>query len=270
MTTPASTPPGWYADPVDATIERYYDGTAWTPQVRPRAVEGSVPAAPPVKKKKRKVLWIVLGVIGALILISAIGKALQPDSTNAADAQSPAAAASPSDTAAAEAPAASPEPPSEATETTEPTTAPQAPAAEPGSVANPLPQPYVAKGLLGGEKYSLTASLVNTNANEAVHEWNQFNSEAPAGFKYVIVELTMTALDPDGVEPLLASFDLQLATGEGNTYSSEIIAFGEGMPSMSDGPKLYPGNSFTGYAAYIVPESAEAFLLMDNRKYVAF
>lgn len=145
--------------------------------------------------------------------------------------------------------------------------APEPPVAD-GSATSPLPQPYVAKGLLGGEKYSLTGRIVDANASGLVSQWNQFNSSAPAGFKYVIVELSMTGIDPDGVEPSLAEWDLYLATSEGNRYSSEFIVFGEGMPSMSEGPTLYPGNSFTGYTAYIVPESAQSFLLYDNGNYV--
>jgi hypothetical protein len=143
------------------------------------------------------------------------------------------------------------------------------PPADLGSVSHPYPQPYVARGLLGGEKYSLSGAVVDPNATALVHEWNQFNTEAPAGFKYVVVQLTMTGIDPDGVEPSLAEWDLYLATSEGNRYSSEIVAMGEGMPSMNDGPTLYPGSSFTGYAAYVVPEAAQSFLLYDNGNYVA-
>jgi hypothetical protein len=143
-------------------------------------------------------------------------------------------------------------------------------AAEQGDLAHPLPQPYTAKGLLGGEKYSLTGRVADANANAAVAGYNMFNSEAPAGFKYVVVELTMTGIDPEGVEPLLANFDLSLATPEGNLYDSEIISYAEGMPGMSDGPTLYPGSSFTGYTAYIVPEGVESFLLYDNGNYISF
>ncbi|QBR74419.1 DUF2510 domain-containing protein [Microbacterium sediminis] len=139
-----------------------------------------------------------------------------------------------------------------------------------GTVDDPMPQPYVATGLLGGEKYSLTARIINANANAAVMEWNMFNSEAPAGFKYVVVELTMTGIDPEGVEPSIAEWDMELATIEGNGYHSEYVVFGEGMPSMSDGPTLYPGSSFTGYTAYIVPEQANEFLMYDNYNHIAF
>lgn len=144
-----------------------------------------------------------------------------------------------------------------------------APAADLGSAANPYPQPYVAKGFFGGEKYSLSGTIVDANANGLVEEWNMFNGDAPAGFKYVVVQLTMTGIDPDGVEPNLAEFDLSLATAEGNKYDREFVIFGDGMPAMSDGPTLYPGSSFTGYTAYIVPDSAQSFLLYDNRNYVA-
>lgn len=144
---------------------------------------------------------------------------------------------------------------------------PEPPAAD-GSASNPLPQPYVAKGLLGGEKYSLTARVVNASANAQVEEWNMFNEQPPAGYKYVVVEMTMTGIDPDGVEPSLATFDLSLATAEGNRYDAEFVVFGDGMPAMNDGPTLYPGNAFTGYSAYIVPEAAVSFLLYDNGNYI--
>lgn len=155
-------------------------------------------------------------------------------------------------------------------EAAEPEAASKAAPADAGTVENPSPQPYVAKGLLGGEKYSLTARIVDANANAAVAQYNMFNDEAPAGFKYVIAELTMTGIDEDGVEPSVASIDLSLATPEGNRYDSEYIMFGDGMPSMDDGPTLYPGSKFTGYTAYLVPDSAQSFLLYDNGKYIAF
>lgn len=164
----------------------------------------------------------------------------------------------------------------------EPAAEPAAPAAEEpedvepeaaaasGTSANPAPQPYIAEGLFGGDKYSLTGRIVEANGNALVAEWNMFNSEAPAGFKYVITELTMTGIDPDGVEPSLASIDLSLATGEGNLYDNEYVTFGAGISSMTNGPTLYPGSAFTGYTAYIVPEAAQSFMLYDNGKYIAF
>ena len=143
-------------------------------------------------------------------------------------------------------------------------------AVELGSIKKPYPQPYTAVGLFGGEKYKLSAKLVDPNAGALVASWNMFNSEAPAGFKYVVVELTMTGIDPDGVEPSLAEIDLSLASAEGNRYSSEYIVFGEGISSMSDGPTLYPDVSFTGYTAYVVPENIDSFLMYDNGNYIAF
>ena len=148
--------------------------------------------------------------------------------------------------------------------------APEKPVGKPGTWANPMPQPYVAKGLfLGGEKYSLTASIVNADAGAAIEEYNMFNDPAPAGFKYVIVQMTMTGIDPDGVEPSLATFDLFLSTGEGNRYSNEFIVLADDMPDMYQGPTLYPGNAFTGFSVYIVPADASVFMLYDNSNYIA-
>lgn len=235
----------------------------------------SAPPPPTTKAKaKAKKAWYLrwwVWVIAAIVLIGAISNlAGGGKNTEADDAASEAVASQEATTPdAGQAPVAEEPEPTVEPEEPGPTVAPEEPAAKAGTVANPLPQPYVARGLLGGEKYSLEAHVVNATANAQVAEWNMFNTEAPSGFTYVVVEMTMTGIDADGVEPSLATFDLRLATSEGNRYDSEFIVFGEGMPSMMDGPTLYPGSSFTGYAAYIVPEASQSFLLYDNSNYIA-
>ncbi len=272
-TTPA-TPAGWYPDGVTSGQERYWDGTGWSTHFRPigggTTVTEVLAPAPGVTHqpaagatlspapKKRKWPWIVGGIVGVIVLFSIIG-ALNGggDNDTAADPAAVVEEAPAEEAPAEEAPAEEPAP--------EPV-----PEVASGEWSNPMPQPYIAKGILGGEKYSLTAGLVNADASAQVLEWNQFNTPAPAGFKYVIVQLNMTGIDPDGVEPSLAAFDLFLSTAEGNKYSSEFIVMGEGMPSMSDGPTLYPGSAFTGFTAYMVPADAATFMLYDNSNYIAF
>lgn len=216
---------------------------------------------------------LLTGIIATTVGLS--GSTSTPtaaDGTESAGATSEVSAPAESTEEAAATEVAEPEPAEEApaTKAAEPEPAASEAPSVSGTIENPAPQPYVAKGLFGGEKYSLTTRIVDANANALVTQWNMFNTEAPAGFKYVVIELAMTGIDPDGVEPSLASYDLSLATPEGNQYDSEYIIFGDGMPSMDDGPTLYPGSSFTGYTAYIVPESAQSFLLHDNGEYIAF
>jgi hypothetical protein len=43
MSNPTQAPPGWYIDPQNPYQERYWSGTAWSEQARPRDV-GGVPA----------------------------------------------------------------------------------------------------------------------------------------------------------------------------------------------------------------------------------
>lgn len=221
-----------------------------------------------VKKQQKNaaITGLALGSVALLTGIIATSAALAGPGTTATEA-------SVIETAEATAEVSEPAEPTEeaaAPETSEPEpAASEAPVAT-GTIENPAPQPHVAKGFLGGEKYSLTAKIVDANAGALVEQWNMFNDEAPAGFKYVVAELSMTGIDPDGVEPSLASYDLSLATPEGNRYDSEYVVFGDGMPSMNDGPTLYPGSSFTGYTAYIVPEAAQSFVLYDNGEYIAF
>jgi hypothetical protein len=220
-------------------------------------------------KKQPKGLAIVGLALGSVALLTGIivlgagAGADDSDSSSTAASETESAEPTSSESARAEA---TEEP---APETPEPEPAAAEAPAEAGTIESPVPQPYVAKGFLGGDKYSLTARIVDANANALVEQYNMFNSDAPAGFKYVVAELTMTGIDPDGVEPSLASYDLSLATPEGNRYDSEYITFSEGMSSMNDGPTLYPGSVFTGYTAYIVPEGAQSFLLYDNGNYIA-
>ncbi len=155
-----------------------------------------------------------------------------------------------------------------ATEKPKPESKPE-PRPELGTVEAPFSQPYVAKGLLGGEKYKLRARVVDANAAQRVKDWNMFNPTAPSGFKYVVVKYTMVGIDPDGVDPSLASFDMSLATKEGNRYDEEFLVLGDGMTPMTDGPKLYPGSKFSGFSVYIVPKKARSFLVYDNGNYVS-
>jgi len=226
-----------------------------------------------VKKQQKTlaVIGLVLSSVALLtgIIATSVGLAGLGTSSTTAPVTEPAEATSEiSAPAEPTEEALAPETPAPETAAPEPETSKEPTAS--GSIENPALQPYVAKGFLGGEKYRLTARIVDANANALVSEWNMFNDEAPAGFKYVVAELVMTGIDPDGVEPSLASYDLSLATPEGNRYDSEYVVLGEGMSSMSDGPTLYPGSTFTGYTAYIVPEGAQSFLLYDNGEYVAF
>lgn len=265
---------GWYPDVNVPGTERFYDGTQWTDQTR--AATAGIPPQPPAplagerkgKKKGKKSKAVLGAVVGAIVLIGAVNAISAGGSDDADVSSADSAEQVATEEQAAETVAEQP--------ATEEAPAEDAPAAEveaapdQGDVANPFPQPYTAKGLLGGEKYSLTGRVADANANAAVAGYNMYNEEAPAGFKYVIVELTMTGIDPEGVEPSLASFDLSLATPEGNRYDTEFIVYAEGMADMSDGPTLYPGSSFTGYTAYIVPEGVESFLLYDNGNYISF
>ncbi|MDR7110887.1 putative membrane protein YphA (DoxX/SURF4 family) [Microbacterium trichothecenolyticum] len=203
---------------------------------------------------------LIAGLIATIAFSAAIGTTSSAAASRQVENAAPAAPTAE--------PSTEPEVPAAEEPAAEEPAAPAAPAAD-GSVSHPFPQPYVAKGVFGGEKYSLTGRVVDANANALVEGWNQFNDDAPAGFKYVVVELTMTGIDPDGVEPSLAEWDLFLTTGEGNRYSNEYIVLDDGMPSMSDGPTLYPGNAFTGCAAYIVPDTAQAFMLYDNGNYIS-
>jgi hypothetical protein len=82
MTSPGtglnSTPAGWYRDPADLRLLRYWDGTVWSDQVRP-AEPIAAPAAPANTGNGLAIAAIVLGAIAVLfvpILFGGVGIAL--------------------------------------------------------------------------------------------------------------------------------------------------------------------------------------------------
>ncbi len=240
-------------------------GFAWLLTL-PALVVGIIGVTRKGKKKGTAIAAIILSTIAWVIAVIVAAATFFSGVSTAVDE-----AESGSEIATEEAPvAAEEETPVEEEAPVEEEVVAEEPAADLGEPSNPYPQPYTAEGFFGGENYTLSGRIVDANANALVAGYNMFNTEAPAGYKYVVAELTMTGINPDGVEPSLAQFDLSLATAEGNRYDSEYIIFGEGMTAMSDGPTLYPGSAFTGYTAYIVPEQASSFLLYDNGNYITF
>lgn len=79
MTDPTTPPAGWYPDTNSPGQERYWDGTAWTMQLRPAVpAAAAVTVAEPVatfsaKKKKRKWPWIVGAAAAVILLFGIIG-----------------------------------------------------------------------------------------------------------------------------------------------------------------------------------------------------
>lgn len=72
---PALPPANWYPDPYQSTIERYWDGRAWTAYTRDRYTgqehfqRPALAAVGPAQSSSRWVLWTVLGAGGFLVLL---------------------------------------------------------------------------------------------------------------------------------------------------------------------------------------------------------
>lgn len=139
----------------------------------------------------------------------------------------------------------------------------------PGSFADPLPQPHVVN-YGGADQYSVTARVVDQDAGVRLQEWSEYNEPAPEGERWVLVEMTVTALAPTGVKPAFADYDLWLATGDDEFSYSEWITLPDGVAYLSDDRTLDPGESFSGVAAYLVPGDAGELLLADEVAYIEF
>jgi hypothetical protein len=67
--------PGWYTDPIDPTVQRWWDGNAWTAHVARDGVTSTLPL-PPVpsaaKAKKRRMpvwVWILIALVAIIPLL---------------------------------------------------------------------------------------------------------------------------------------------------------------------------------------------------------
>ena len=73
MTSPA----GWFADPQNPTVSRYWDGAQWTTRTRPN----SLAVAPVSNRPQRKNGWVQYLLLGVIVLVGGITiSALRSDS----------------------------------------------------------------------------------------------------------------------------------------------------------------------------------------------
>lgn len=144
-----------------------------------------------------------------------------------------------------------------------------APESGPGSVTDPLPLPYVSDSSFGSD-YTADVRLVDDDATDEVRGWSPYNETDIAGNRYVLVEMTVTGLDPEGTEAAYASYDLSLATPDGSIYSSTFVVGDDQATLLSDIGTIAEGETVTGLVAYLVPENATDLLLSDYEDYYSF
>lgn len=71
-------PPGWYDDTLNPGVERFWDGEAWTDDVRPRVMSPPAPAPPPPPPPKLKSSATAILVVGVASLLPGWGLILGP------------------------------------------------------------------------------------------------------------------------------------------------------------------------------------------------
>ncbi|MDV8024966.1 DUF2510 domain-containing protein [Rhodococcus sp. IEGM 1330] len=79
---------GWYPDPVDHTVDRYWDGAQWTPAIQARRARHPIPAPQPKTKRPNKTLQ-TLGVIFLVVFFGGMAISAIEDDTTAPVARTP-------------------------------------------------------------------------------------------------------------------------------------------------------------------------------------
>jgi hypothetical protein len=94
VSSPTSPAAGWYADPRDATIERYWDGDGWTAETRqpPRSATQVADAADPEVRGGARTV-VAVGVVAAVLIAAGAGAFValrgDPDPPRLVTAESP-------------------------------------------------------------------------------------------------------------------------------------------------------------------------------------
>ncbi|CAL4860449.1 DUF2510 domain-containing protein [Microbacterium sp. MM2322] len=146
---------------------------------------------------------------------------------------------------------------------------PYAPETGPGSISDPLPLPYVS-GTSTYEEYSADVRIVDEDATDEVLAWNEYNDVGTDGRRFVLVEMTVTGLDPNGVSATFPTYDLSLATPDGAVYQSSFVVADDDTTLLRDAGTIAEGDTVTGLVAYLVPEDATDLLLTDYENYYSF
>lgn len=76
MTDAPPTPAGWYDDPSNPALLKYWDGLSWTEHTSPKIAAPVPGGSPQGMSSTKKVLIIAGSVVGGLILISGVASAV--------------------------------------------------------------------------------------------------------------------------------------------------------------------------------------------------
>lgn len=146
---------------------------------------------------------------------------------------------------------------------------PYAPETGPGSIDEPLSLPYV-RETASGTEYTAEVRIVDEDATEEVLSWSSLNGGGTDGYRYVLVEMTVTSTDSLGLPASFPTYDLSLATVDGGVYPYAFVVPNDDTTLLRDAGTIAEGESATGIVAYLVPEDATEFLLTDLASYYAF
>lgn len=121
-----------------------------------------------------------------------------------------------------------------------------------GSRANPVPLGTV----IDSADWTVVVNSFNPDGTSTVSSANQFNSEAPEGSTYAIVNYTVTYKGEDSAYANYVSVNLVTDSGEVLDGLSDLVSLEDGF-SLDE---LYAGGSVTGSRAIAVPNGSAVLI----------
>jgi hypothetical protein len=127
-------------------------------------------------------------------------------------------------------------------------------AAEPlGTRTNPAPiGTLITIGNASAPDYEVTLGAPTLNGNEAIAAVNPYNDQAPEGFEFAIVPVTVTYIGAESGTPWL-DLSVKFVSAAGTTHTTSDAFVVEPDPTFMSINELYPGASATGNIVILIP-----------------
>lgn len=140
---------------------------------------------------------------------------------------------------------------------------------EVGTLKNPAPAGSTIDGTyMTGATYSVKPGAVNADANQLIHDTNQFNDVAAPGYHYILVNITVTNTSTDAaaeISPMFVTHSMQVTDATGKAYEQKSVVLDTDVPYTD----IYSGQTAAGDLVFMVADGATGLMLSSGGVFVS-